>query len=58
MTPSPVKQEVKGLGYAETAGANEELKNCCRLNADTPRTSKEIKNCCWLRQVQESQPFD
>ena len=26
-----VEHEVKSLGYAETAGAREELKNCCWL---------------------------
>ena len=31
MTPSLVEHEVEGLGYAETAGAREELKNCCWL---------------------------
>ena len=29
MTPSLVEHEVEGLGYAETAGASEELKSCC-----------------------------
>ena len=29
MTPSLVEHEVEGLGYAETAGAREELKSCC-----------------------------
>ena len=29
MTPAMVEQEVEGLGYAETAGAGEELRDCC-----------------------------